>query len=71
MLDKSELNRRANEVFLMDENEIVEDVRGTIDDVRVTIHNRKTDERWDYIPNMSERPQALDYLLGKRDDFND
>ena len=24
-----------------------------------------------YIPNMKERPQALDYLLGKRDDFDD
>ena len=24
-----------------------------------------------YTPNMEERPQALDYLLGKRDDFND
>ena len=26
---------------------------------------------FDYEPDMTDRPEALDYLMGKRDDFND
>lgn len=26
---------------------------------------------WRYEPDMTDRPQALDYILGKRNDFND
>ena len=26
---------------------------------------------FEYNPNMEDRPEALDYLMGKRNDFND
>ena len=37
------------------------------------LHNIKDNKNNDieYYPDMSNRPEALAYLLGKRDDFND
>ena len=70
ILKHTELNRRVNEVFDLKNHETVWDVCvDNMDNVRVALEDEETE--WDYIPNMNERPQALDYILGKRDDFND
>lgn len=64
------MNKRANEVFDLKNNETVWDIY--IDDlgnVRVTLDDGETE--WDYIPDMSNRPQALAYLMGERNTFND
>ena len=66
-----ELNERANKVFLLDEGDIVISVESDNDSTKVRIYNEKTDLEWDYLPDMSNRPQALDYLMGRRNDFND
>ena len=66
----NELNKRANEVFDLKEEETVWDVEiDNMDNVRVTLDDGETE--WDYIPDMDSRPQALAYLMGERDDFND
>ena len=69
-MTQSELNKRANEVFLLDEGDCVIDVSGDTHCTRVRMVDKNFYE-FDLMPDMSERPQALDYLLGKRDDFND
>ena len=71
-----ELNNRMDEVFDMKEGDYV---RGIVvyDNGLVSIDMEELEESTrrvvplDYRPDMSERPQALDYLLGKRNDFND
>ena len=66
----NELNKRANEVFDLKEEETVWEVEiDNMGNVRVTLDDGETE--WDYIPDMNSRPQALAYLLGERDDFND
>lgn len=66
----NELNKRANEIFDLKEEETVWDVEiDNMNNVRVTLDDGETE--WDYIPDMSNRPQALAYLLGERNDFND
>lgn len=66
----NELNKRANEVFDLKEEETVWDVEiDNMDNVRVTLDDGETE--WDYIPDMNSRPQALAYLMGERNDFND
>lgn len=65
-----ELNRRADEVFLLDEGDEVISVSGDINCCRIRMIDKDGLE-FDLMPDMTERPQALDYLLGKRDDFND
>lgn len=70
-----ELNKRASEVFDLQEGDIIYDV--TVENDNVTIEMSEVDQDsgrdiiFDYKPNMTERPEALDYLLGNRDDFND
>ena len=69
-LHYEELNKRVNEVFDMNEGEkcyglFVED-NGT---VRVCLED--SDFVFDYLPDMSERPEALQYLMGERDSFSD
>ena len=69
-LRHNELNKRVNEVFDLKDNETVWDVYvDNMNNVRVTLDDGETE--WDYIPDMSKRPQALDYILGKRNNFND
>ena len=74
-LDQTELNKRADEVFDLREGDFIYDVF-IEDDGGVKVSMRELDEDGDYVdfnylPDMSDRPQALDYLMGKRDDFND
>ena len=74
-LDQEELNKRAGEVFDLRIGDYVYDVR-VEDDGSVKIPMRELSEDgeyvdFDYRPNMGDRQEALDYLLGKRDDFDD
>ena len=77
-LSQEEFQKRCEEVFLMNDGDEAYDI--TVEDdgrVKVSMGEVGTKEegfRWvyfDYEPDMTERPQALDYLMGKRDDFND
>ena len=69
-MEFDELNKRANEVFYLDEGDYVIEVSGDTYSTRVRMVDKNFCE-FDLMPDMSDRPQALDYLLGKRDDFND
>jgi hypothetical protein len=75
-LDQEELNRRAGEVFDLRIGDYVYDVC-VEDDGTVRIPMRElsdSDDDWvdfDYLPDMKDRQEALEYLMGKRDDFND
>lgn len=74
-LSLDELNKRCSEVFDLQEGDYIwgvyVDSQGT---VRVNMEEvDKNGETiiFDYLPEMTERPEALDYIMGKRDDFND
>lgn len=69
-LSLEELNKRADEVFLLDEGDEIISVDGEGDRVRVRMMDKDGLE-FDLMPDMSDRPEALDYLMGRRDDFND
>ena len=75
-LDQEELNKRAGEVFDLKIGDYVYDVC-VEDDGSVRIPMRELsdlDGDWvdfDYLPDMTERPNALLYLLGKVDSFDD
>ena len=70
-LNYEELNKRVNEVFDMNEGEkcyglFVEDnetVRVCLEDSDLNV--------FDYLPDMTERPEALQYLMGEKDSFSD
>jgi hypothetical protein len=73
-LDQQELNRRAAEVFELQEDDYIYSIE-QIDD-RVYVNMSEVDEKgntviFDYIPDMTERPEALAYLMGERDNFDD
>ena len=70
-LSFEELNKRADEVFLLDEGDLVISVDGEKDSVRVRMYNEISGFEWDLLPDMAERPEALAYLKGERGDFND
>ena len=70
-LSFEELNKRADEVFLLDEGDLVISVDGEKDSVRVRMYNEISGFEWDLLPDMTERPEALAYLKGERGDFND
>ena len=69
-LSFEELNKRADEVFLLDEGDEIISVDGEGDCVRVRMIDKDGLE-FDLMPDMTERPQALAYLKGERNDFND
>ena len=75
-LDQEELNKRAGEVFDLKIGDYVYDVC-VEDDGSVRSPMRELsdlDGDWvdfDYLPDMKDRPEALEYLMGKRDNFND
>lgn len=75
VLNEEELNKRAAEVFELQEGDYIYDV--TInDDGKVLVNMEELEHggrivNFDYEPNMSERSEALAYLLGERDNFND
>lgn len=70
-LNFTELQRRADEVFCLDEGDLVISVDGEKDSVRVRMYNEISGLEWDLLPDMTERPEALAYLKGERGDFND
>jgi hypothetical protein len=74
-LNQEELNKRADEVFDLRIGDFIYDVI-IDDDGSVIIPMQELGDDGDYVdfrylPDMTERPEALDYLMGKRDDFND
>ena len=70
-IDFVELQKRANEVFLLDEGDLVISVDGEKDSTRIRMYNEISGLEWDLLPDMTERPEALEYLRGDRGDFND
>ena len=74
-LDLKELNRRADEVFVLEHGDHVFDLYTENEEVFVDMTEESSTDgshiNFTYKPDMSERPQALAYLLGERDDFND
>ena len=66
-----ELQKRPDEVFCLDEGDLVISVGGEKDSVRVRMYNEISGLEWDLMPDMTERPEALAYLKGERGDFND
>lgn len=69
-LSFEELNKRADEVFLLDEGDEVISVSGEGNCVRVRMIDKDGLE-FDLMPDMTERPEALAYLKGERNDFHD
>ena len=74
-LDQKELNKRADEVFDLRIGDFVYDVY-IDDDSKVIVSMQELGDDGDYVdfkyePDMTDRPEALDYLMGKRDDFDD
>ena len=74
-LNLDELNKRAEEVFELQEGDYIWGVEVGADN-QVYVNMEEEDGRgntyiFDYKPDMSGRPEALDYLMGKRDNFND
>lgn len=70
-----ELNKRCDEVFDLQEDDYIYDVE-LKSDGQFIVNMSEVDEDgntliFDYIPDMSDRPEARDYLLGLRNDFND
>ena len=70
-IDFVELQKRADEVFCLDEGDLVISVDCEKDSVRIRMYNEISGLEWDLLPDMTERPEALSYLKGERDDFND
>lgn len=75
-MTQKEFNKRCNEVFESREGDEYYYVEEVFSDDRVSIAMSEVDEDGDravffYEANMVERPEALAYLLGQRDDFND
>ena len=70
-LNFEELNKRADEVFLLDEGDVIISVDGEKDSTKVRIYNEISGLEWDLMPDMTERPEALTYLKGERGDFHD
>ena len=70
-IDFAELQKRADEVFCLDEGDLVISVDGEKDSTSVRMYNEISGLEWDLLPDMTERPEALAYLKGERGDFND
>ena len=70
-IDFTELQKRADEVFCLDEGDLVISVDGEKDSTRIRMYNEISGLEWDLLPDMTERPNALLYLLGKVDSFDD
>ena len=67
----AELQKRADEVFCLDEGDLVISVDGEKDSTRIRMYNEISGLEWDLLPDMTERPEVLAYLKGERGDFND
>ena len=67
----AELQKRADEVFCLDEGDLVISVEGEKNSTRIRMYNEISGLEWDLLPDMTERPNALLYLLGQVDSFDD
>ena len=67
----AELQKRADEVFCLDDGDLVISVDGEKDSTRIRMYNEISGLEWDLLPDMTERQQVLSYLKGERDNFND
>ena len=73
--DINEINQRCNQVFEMREDDFVWGIY--LDNGQLKVEMEEVDENGNgsgifyYEPDMTERPEALAYLMGERDDFND
>ena len=67
----AELQKRADEVFCLDDGDLVISVDGEKDSTRIRMYNEISGLEWDLLPDMTERPNALLYLLGQVDSFDD
>lgn len=71
----NELNRRCSDVFEMQEGDTVYSICLNNGQLIIEMEEIDVDGNFsgifDYLPNMIERPEALAYLMGDRDDFND
>ena len=67
----AELQKRADKVFCLDKGDLVISVDGEKDSTRIKMYNEISGLEWDFMPDMTERPNALLYLKGERGDFND
>ena len=77
-LSGQEFDKRAQEVFSPEYETVYIAIEADGTEAKVYAVERDGDDDEDmypldatYIFDMSSRPQALDYLLGNRDDFND
>ena len=70
-IDFTELQKRADKVFCLDEGDLVISVDGEKDSTRIKMYNEISGLEWDLLPDMTERPNALLYLLGQVDSFDD
>jgi hypothetical protein len=73
-LTQFEFNQRCHEVFVTKETDNFFDIEVEGDRVSIWMSERDQDGEeisFTYEPDMSERPESLDYLLGNRNDFND
>ena len=70
-IDFVELQKRADKVFCLDEGDLVISVDGEKDSTRIRMYNEISGLEWDLLPDMTERPEALAYLKGEINDFND
>ena len=76
IMDATELNRRCDQVFDMREDDFVWGVYLTSDG-QLLVEMEEINEEgessglFNYEPDMTERPEALAYLMGERNDFND
>lgn len=73
--NSGELNRRCSEVFEMQEGDVVYSICLDGDQPIIEMEEIDVDGCYsgifEYLPDMTERPEALAYLMGDRDDFND
>ena len=67
----AELQKRADKVFCLDEGDLVISVEGEKNSTRIRMYNEISGLEWDLLPDMTERPEALQYLRGKRNTFSD
>lgn len=75
-LNNDELNDRCAMVFDLLGSDHIDDIQvvrltNGSEETRLYIYNLDEDYDFVYCPDMSDRPQALAYLLGERDDFRD
>lgn len=66
-----DLDERCREVFILTDTEEVCDADCVDGNLRLFMCDNADDTCWIYLPDMTERPEAMEYVLGNRNDFND